>query len=83
MEEKKTDLNGALKWIGDMFDQTVTQFLVDYKQLPSFGDPNLDAEVVEYVDGMANWVRGNNEWSFEVRSASSPTFVYANVCLIM
>jgi hypothetical protein len=65
MEEKKTDLNGALKWIAAIHDQVAAQFLADYRQIPSFGDANIDAEVAIYVDGLGNWVRANTKWSFE------------------
>lgn len=66
MKEKQTDLNGALEWIGELHDQLADQFLSDFAQLPSFGEPTLDAEVAIYADGLGNWVRANDKWSFEV-----------------
>jgi hypothetical protein len=74
MKEKKTDLDGALKWIGATHDQVATQFLDDSRQIPSFGDPILDAEVATYIYGLGAWVRANTEWSFEVSAPSGPTF---------
>jgi hypothetical protein len=74
MEEKQTDVNGTLKWIGDVHDQIAEQFLADYKQVPSFGDLTLDAEVAIYTDGLGNWVRANDKWSFEVSAFSALLF---------
>jgi hypothetical protein len=71
MKERNTNLDGALKWMEDAHDQIVIQFLADYKDVPSFNDPQLDAEVAIYVEGLADWVRANAQWSFEV---SAPSF---------
>ncbi|KAJ7121824.1 terpenoid synthase [Mycena crocata] len=59
------DLNAALLWISDLHDKLVDRFLHAYQQIPHFSDPELDAQVSEYVDGLGNWVRGNDVWSFE------------------
>ncbi|KAJ7112783.1 terpenoid synthase [Mycena crocata] len=59
------NLNAALMWISDLHDKLVDQFLTAYKWVPRFNNPDLDAQVLEYVDGLGNWVRGNDVWSFE------------------
>jgi hypothetical protein len=33
-------------------------------RMPKFGEP-VDTELAQYVEGIANWVRGNEQWSFE------------------
>lgn len=40
------------------------RFNVAYSSLPRFGGP-LDLEFQSYVDGLGNWVRANDAWSFE------------------
>lgn len=65
MNEKQLDLHAALKWIGDLHDRLVAQFLSEFPKVPSFGSEALDAEVAIYVDGLGNWVRANDTWSFE------------------
>jgi Delta6-protoilludene synthase len=66
MNEKGLDLQPALDWIGELHDGLVNQFLADYPKVPSFGNPTLDEDVATYVDGLGNWVRANDMWSFEV-----------------
>ncbi|TDL15490.1 terpenoid synthase [Rickenella mellea] len=63
--ELKTDLDGSLKWISKLHDNLADQFLADFANVPSFGDRDLDAQVATYVDGLGNWVRANDSWSFE------------------
>lgn len=65
MNEKQLDLHAALEWIGELHDRLVAQFLSDFPKVPSFGSEALDAEVAIYVDGLGNWVRANDTWSFE------------------
>ncbi|EMD32850.1 hypothetical protein CERSUDRAFT_161387 [Gelatoporia subvermispora B] len=62
--ELKADLNGALKWVKEYHDELVTKFLENVDKVPSFG-PELDPQVARYVDGLGNWVRANDQWSFE------------------
>lgn len=62
MKEHSTDLNGALDWISNLHDDLVKEFLNAFKCLPS----SLDAQVATYVDGLGNWVRAGDCWSFEV-----------------
>ena len=66
MHELQTDIGGALEWISKLHDQLSEQFLSDFAAVGSFGDPILDAQVATYIDGLGNWVRANDSWSFEV-----------------
>ena len=54
----------AADWIGDWADDIAKDFLQCRADLPSWG-PDIDSQVQEYVDGLAYWVRGNDDWSFE------------------
>lgn len=67
MHQYKTDLHGALEWISRLHDDLADTFLEAFQNMPSWGVPSLDAQVAIYVDGLGNWVRGNDTWSFEVR----------------
>ena len=65
MKELQTDIHGALEWISKLHDQVAEKFLSDFATVGSFGEPSLDAQVATYIDGLGNWVRANEAWSFE------------------
>ncbi|KAK5651017.1 hypothetical protein OQA88_2098 [Cercophora sp. LCS_1] len=54
----------AVDWIGNWTDDLVRDFLHCHANLPSWG-PEVDEQVRQYVNGLGQWVRGNNDWSFE------------------
>lgn len=62
MHERRLGLTQALEWISDLHDNLAEEFLDAYKRLPS----SMDPEFATYVDGLGNWVRANDSWSFEV-----------------
>lgn len=66
MHEHECSLTDALEWISDLHDSIANTFLSVMKTVPSFGDPVIDGQVAIYVDGLGNWVRANEAWSFEV-----------------
>jgi hypothetical protein len=65
----ETDLEGALQWLLRRFDKNIVDFLDIHEKVlkkdgfPTFG-PRVDSEVVDYIDALGFYVRGNNEWSF-------------------
>ena len=67
MHEHNCGVIEAVEWISGLHDRVAGKFLSTMKELPSFGDPSLDKDIAVYVDGLANWVRSNERWSFEVR----------------
>lgn len=67
MHERKCDLTRALEWISDLHDRLADGFLSTLEEVPSFENSVLDKQVSTYVDGLGNWVRANDTWSFEVR----------------
>jgi Delta6-protoilludene synthase len=65
MEQYSIDRQTAMDCIGKLHDDLVEQFFATWKKIPTFGGP-VDREIRTYVDGLANWVRGSDCWSFEV-----------------
>jgi hypothetical protein len=68
MNQHKLGPQGAMDWIGRLHDQLADKFLDDFKKLPTFKDKTVNQEAREYAEGLGNWVRANDQWSFEVRS---------------
>lgn len=64
MHQNDTDVNGAMRWIGEFHDRLAKSFLLTKDRLPSWGEP-IDSQVARYVHGLGNWVRANDQWSFE------------------
>ncbi|KAI0293867.1 terpenoid synthase [Multifurca ochricompacta] len=65
MQEKKTDVQGAMDWVGEHHKKLEAKFMKIYENdIPKFGEP-VDSELAQYVDGFAIWVRGNDQWNFE------------------
>ncbi|KAI0296936.1 isoprenoid synthase domain-containing protein [Multifurca ochricompacta] len=65
MQEKKTDVQGAMDWVGEHHKKLEARFMDIYEnEIPKFGEP-VDSELAQYVDGLAVWVRGNDQWNFE------------------
>ncbi|KAL0565794.1 hypothetical protein V5O48_016225 [Marasmius crinis-equi] len=65
MDLHHTDITGALEYVAGLHDRVSHEFLALFSNIPTFGDPKLDVEVSTYVDGLGNWVRANDCWSFE------------------
>ncbi|KXX76221.1 Delta(6)-protoilludene synthase [Madurella mycetomatis] len=68
MNELGLSLQEAYDWIGRYHDGVAAEFLSLYKDLPNFPEESeeVNREVREYLDGLGNWVRTNESWSFEV-----------------
>jgi len=64
MHQNDTDVDGAMTWIGEFHDRLAKSFLLTKDRLPSWGG-SIDAQVARYVHGLGNWVRANDQWSFE------------------
>ncbi len=64
MNELKCDLHDALLWVEDLYRSTRNKFLMLWTEIPSWG-PETDVIASFYLHGIANWVRGNECWSFE------------------
>ncbi|KAJ3914016.1 terpenoid synthase [Lentinula edodes] len=64
MMELKLDLHEALEWVGHYHRERELEFLRAVKELPMWS-PEIDRQVAQYVNGIGNWVRANDCWSFE------------------
>ncbi|KAH9011170.1 isoprenoid synthase domain-containing protein [Lactarius pseudohatsudake] len=65
MHQHKTDIQGAMNWVDDRHKELEAKFMDLYEnKIPKFGEP-VDTELARYVDGIGNWVRANDQWSFE------------------
>ncbi|KAF8970721.1 terpenoid synthase [Flammula alnicola] len=64
MHEHSLDLQGALDWLGVYADGVVSRFFCDLQRIPSWGC-DVDKRVQVYIDGLGQWVRGNDDWSCE------------------
>ncbi len=65
MHQLGLDIHGALQWISQYLDDLVAKFLKAWNNIPVYGGP-LDFEVRTYTEGLGDWVRANDQWSFEV-----------------
>jgi Delta6-protoilludene synthase len=70
MEQEKLNLHETVQWISDRHDATLAKFMETRENVihrrngfPSWG-PEIDRQVVEYTGVLADWIRGNYEWSF-------------------
>lgn len=64
MNELGTDAEGAMRWVKEHHKQLESRFIENFKKVPRWGGP-LDLQVARYCDGLGNWVRANDQWSFE------------------
>jgi hypothetical protein len=66
MAEYRMGLQDALNWLGTYTDGVVSRFLSNLKKIPSW-DPDTDRKVQMYIDGVGQWVRGNDDWAYEAK----------------
>ncbi|CAA7262204.1 unnamed protein product [Cyclocybe aegerita] len=64
MLEHRLNRQDAFHWLGSHCSRVVDQFLSDLDELPSWGEPT-DSGVRDYINGLGQWVRGNDDWSTE------------------
>lgn len=62
-------LNEAVAWVADRHQQSLRKFLMTREKVlnkdgyPSYG-PDLDRQIAQYTGVIADWIRGNYEWSW-------------------
>ncbi|PMD27043.1 terpenoid synthase [Hyaloscypha hepaticicola] len=64
MKEHNTDVQGAIDWTSMLHAEMVKRFNELYREIPRWGGP-LDLDVQSYMNGMAQWVVANVQWSYE------------------
>jgi hypothetical protein len=64
MRAEGKDIQGAIDWNAAQHADMVKKFNQLYLVIPRWGGP-LDRDVQFYVDGIAQWVIANVQWSYE------------------
>ncbi|KAJ3511062.1 hypothetical protein NLJ89_g4326 [Agrocybe chaxingu] len=64
MQEQNLDVQGAVNWLERYAAGVRGAFLDNVANMPSRGT-EVDSRVKVYVNGLAQWVRGNDDWTFE------------------
>ncbi|KAI0677719.1 terpenoid synthase [Trametes maxima] len=64
MRELNITFGDAIAWVMDYHDGVAKKFIDGLNNLPSFGT-HIDAQLEEYLQGIANWPRCVDSWSFE------------------
>jgi len=64
MNELHTDVSGAMEWVAMYHKELESRFFCALRSIPRWEEP-IGWWVVEYCDGLGNWVRANDTWSFE------------------
>lgn len=64
MAEHCLDVQGAIDWLEIYATGVHASFLDNIAKLPKWGG-DIDRRVKLYTDGIAQWVRGNDDWTYE------------------
>ncbi|KDR73462.1 hypothetical protein GALMADRAFT_72334 [Galerina marginata CBS 339.88] len=64
MVEQNLEVQGAVKWLEQYGEGVLAAFLDNVANMPSW-DIETDQSVKIFIDGIAQWVRANDDWSFE------------------
>jgi hypothetical protein len=64
MRQEGIDLQAAFDFVGDMCKRSIDRFSENLESLPSWG-PEIDSQVRIYAHGLASWIAGSLDWSFE------------------
>ena len=64
MNEYNTDVNGAMLWVENLLLGVAERFHDALAALPQWEEP-LNSHVKAYCDGLGQWVRALDDWSFE------------------
>jgi hypothetical protein len=64
MHELGMDIHRAMDWVALHQQDLIASFLAVQKSVPTWGE-EIDAQVAMYINGVGNWVQGNDSWSFE------------------
>lgn len=67
MNELGLGIQAAFDWIELLYDEMGHRFMTKYMELcrGQNNEPGLDKQI-RYADALGNWVRANDQWSFEV-----------------
>lgn len=82
MREQNVDLPTAMDWVLKYGQRVVRSFNANVAALPSWG-PDIDRKVQIYVDGIAQNIRGVDDWTFESHRYFGPRGPEIKVTRIM
>ncbi|TFK36533.1 terpenoid synthase [Crucibulum laeve] len=66
MYEHNLVLQEALGWLEAYAKNVIARFLANVERVPSWGT-EIDDSVKVYINGLGQWVRGNDDWSYEAK----------------
>lgn len=68
MAQLDLGVQDALDWIGRFNDDLADEFIAEFARVPSLTTESeaINHEIRLYADALGNWVRANDQWSFEV-----------------
>lgn len=64
MHEHGLNVQSAIDWLERYAADVHAGFLDNVANMPSWGE-DVDRRVKIYINGIAQWVRGNDDWTFE------------------
>ncbi|KAF7326901.1 Terpene cyclase [Mycena venus] len=66
MQQFDVDLANAVLWVENYHKELVEKFFAAViNDLPQWQDTDIERQVTNLVEGLGNWVRANDAWSFE------------------
>ncbi|KAG9009826.1 hypothetical protein FRB93_005097 [Tulasnella sp. JGI-2019a] len=65
MHEFGLNIQQAVDHVGSRIRSRIDQYVMEKRLVPSFGSPQIDAQVVTYIGGMEDSVIGVLHWSFD------------------
>lgn len=64
MKEQGISVQGAIDWLESYAAGVLDSFSANIRNLPSWDD-DVDRRVKIYIHGIGQWIRGNDDWSYE------------------
>lgn len=64
MNQLDTDINGAMAWV-EMYHKELEVKFMDIFTKSQEWNKSMNKDISRYVEGLGNWVRANDQWSFE------------------
>ncbi|KAG8979837.1 hypothetical protein FRB94_010944 [Tulasnella sp. JGI-2019a] len=67
MHELNVDIQGAMDYVGNLIKVRIDQYVKEKHLVKSFGSPEVDGQVSQYLDGLNDSVIGILHWSFDCK----------------
>ena len=72
MQERSLSLGEGVDAAVTLINADIAKFLKLEKAVPKFGNEQLQSQVIQYIEGMKYWMRGNVDWSLATGRYSIP-----------